>query len=151
MAADNKPNEQDVVAQLATANASLAAITATGKTAAVLISEHATFSGQVTALTGDKTKLVAGAVLPTDLVAAANTIFNLTVERDNLKAKETSIEQAVAAEVAKLGLVSGKAGGAGEGKTAAKTPTTTEKILAANKVNSLEELATKKANLRNGI
>jgi len=44
---------------------------------------------RVAAIEGDKTKLVAGAILPTDLVSAANTIFNLTAERD---AARTSLQ-----------------------------------------------------------
>lgn len=139
MAADNKLNEADALAQLNAANTELAALKTTGKTAAVLVSEHATLTTQVATLTGDKTKLVAGATLPTDLVSAANTIFNLTAERDTLKAKETNIEKAVAAEVAKLGLQT--TGKAVEGKTAAKKPSVTEQILAKKGVKNLDELA----------
>ena len=106
--ADNKLNEADVLSQLATANAELTTIKATGKTAAVLISEHGALTADVAKLTGDKTKLVAGATLPTDLVSAANTISTQAAEIATLKGNAMTLEQAVAKEVARLGIIPGK-------------------------------------------
>ena len=46
---------------------------------------------QVATITGDKTKLVAGATIPTDLVSAGNSILALTGERDTAKAEVTRL------------------------------------------------------------
>src|ERR1039458_9805221 len=143
-----KPDQGDVVAQLATASSDLAAWKAQGKTAAVLISEPGTLTAEVARLTGetqklsgDNAKLVAGATVPADLVSAGNAIFSLTVERDNLKAVSASVEVAVAKEVAKLGFTGKETRPAGLDK--AKVPTLTEKVLARKGVKTLAELAAK--------
>jgi len=116
-----------------------------------LISQHAslnankaTVDGQVAVLTGDKTKLVAGATLPTDLVSAGNTIAALTKENADLKAAKVTQEQAVAAEVVKLGLVQPnktETAKAADGKA----PTADEQLLAFHGVKSYAELAVKQA------
>ncbi len=140
----NKADQGDILAELSGMKAQLAPL----KLALPdLISQHAsltagkaTLDGEIAKLKGDSAKLVAGAALPTDLVSAANTIDALTKERDTLKANSTSVEAAVAKEVAKLGLLSGKPAptGAPKGKL-----TMTEQVLAARGVKTLEELNAK--------
>lgn len=122
-----------------------------------LSGELATANGQAASLTGDKTKLVAGANLPTDLVTAANSIADLTAKLADANGKVTKLEgekltldQAVAKEVAKLGIVpNGEK--AGENKQAEKPLTATERVLAAHGCKTLAELEAKhKAKLNGG-
>lgn len=146
----DKPDQADIVAQLASINTALAGAKLTFPD---LISQHAsltaektTLTSQIAALTGDKTKLVAGATLPTDLVTGANSIAQLSAENAQLKADKSTLVADVAKEVAKLGFVGGKKE---EGKTeAGKEMTLTEKVCAAKGAKSLDELNTQyEANL----
>ncbi len=68
------------------------------KDQATILAEHGTMEAelvllrpQIATLTGDKTKLVAGATLPTDLVSAACSISTLTGERDTARAEVTKL------------------------------------------------------------
>lgn len=91
-----------------------------------ILTESSQLQAQVTALTGDKTKLVAGATLPTDLVTAANRISELESSQPR-----------------RAGL------SAGASPTGAATPSKksfTERVLEAKGVSSLEELRDKNAN-----
>lgn len=53
--------------------------------------------GDIEALTGDNTKLVAGATIPKDLVTAANAVATLTAENATLKSDKTKLTTDLAA------------------------------------------------------
>jgi len=146
MSAENKIDQADALAQLTALKGDTAKLAAPGLSLPAnlveaansihgLTKERDDFKGKFQTLTGDKSKLLAGATLPTDLVAAANEIATL-------KAEKISLDEAVAKKVAALGMVDtkDKKSGSDEG---AKKPTLTEKLLAAKGVKSLEELSEK--------
>jgi hypothetical protein len=107
----------------------------------------AELTARIVALEGDKAKLAAGATLPTDLVTAANSIATLTKERDDAKGQVTKLEgekktvdEAVAAKVAALG-ISDKGGRKAEDVDAGgKKLTATEQVCKAKGVKTYAEL-----------
>lgn len=140
----NKPDQGDILAEL---NGMKTALTGVKLTLPDLISQHAsltaangTLTADVARLTGDKTKLVAGATLPTDLVSAANSLAAKDAEIAKLNAGQTSVETAVAKEVAKLGLISkGNDTKANDGKKLSLT----EQVLKARGATSIPDLNAK--------
>ena len=121
------------------------------------------------ALTGDKSKLKAGATLATDLVTAANANADLvaqvatltaektklttdlatangeltTVKAENatLKASAKTVEQAVAAKLTELGITDKKDKGNGQAAAGDKKLTLTQKCLKANGHDINEKVA----------
>ena len=138
----NKADQNDILAELTGMKDSLAKI---NLNLPDLISQHASLSankvtveGEVAKLTGDKTKLVAGATLPTDLVSAANTIADLTAKVSKLEGEKLSVEEAAAKKLVALGFTD--AGKQGDKSGEAKKPLTlTEKVLAAQGCKTLAE------------
>jgi roadblock/LC7 domain-containing protein len=136
------PDQKDVLAKLSGMEE---AIAKTGLSLTDLISQHASltagkasFDGEIAKLKGDSTKLVAGATLPADLVAAANSIFSLTSEVATLKASAKTVDEAAAAKIVALGFTdSAKKGGASD--QAKKPQTLTEKVLEAKGCKTLDE------------
>lgn len=121
------PDQSDVLAQLETANKK---VTTLGNDLLTAKTTIGSLQGQVETLTGDKTKLTAGVILPADLVSAANEIFTL-------KAEKQTLDAAVAKRLAALGI---KDNPAATAKTQdEKKLTLTERVLAAQGCKTLAE------------
>ena len=138
------PDEADVLAELSGLKD---AIAKSGLSITDLIAQHASMSaakiateGEVAKLTGDKSKLVAGASIPADLVSAANEIAALVKERDTLKSNAVTVEEAAAKKIVTLGFT---AAPKVETTKTEKPLTLTEKVLAAQGCKTLAESAQK--------
>jgi len=143
-----KADQSDIVSQnakltkdLETANANLA--TANGKLEKAQ-SDLTAANEKLTAVTKERDKA------QSDLTAANEKLTAVTKERDDAKAEngkltaeKKTVDEAAAAKVASLGIVSGKKEADKTGATAEKKPSLTERVLSAQGVKTLAESETK--------